>query len=219
MVHTERFFNGNARWRQRLAGVILMGLCAAGVKAQYYYGQPPVLEAAHGANTDYIDPGRFDENAVASLIFQMTNAERARHGLAPVAHHPAAAAAATQHSRDMAARSYFDHKSKGLIRRSNPAQRMAAHGYSPRTSAENIAMVPTFNSQIIQTSSDRTRTVTASDPNGYHRLAQFAMQEWMKSPGHRRNILNGQLTTLGVGAAVGYRGNVPYVYLTQDFGG
>lgn len=212
------FASGKNAPRRLLAG-LFVGMLGTAVQAQYYYGMPPAMEAAYAAPGDAIDPARFDEGALCGLILQLTNTERARHGLPPVTHHPAAAAAASQHSRDMAARSYFDHKSKGLLRRSSPAQRMASHGYSPRTSAENIAMLPIFNSQLVQTSSNRTRTVTAMDPNGYQRLAQYAMQEWMKSPGHRKNILNGQLTTLGVGAAVGYRGHAPYVYLTQDFGG
>lgn len=219
-----------SRFGRVSTGLIFVGVAgffASSAVGQMYYGTPPPMQAqyaqvAKGGQmpvADYIDPSHFDEAMLCSLIFNMTNAERARAGVGPLAQSRGAAAAATAHSRDMAQRGYFDHKSKGLIRRSNPSSRMAAYGYQPRMSAENIAMVPTFNNQIIQTSSDRSRRVMAADYNGYHRLAQYAMQEWMNSPGHRKNILNGQLTTMGVGVALGMRGNVPYVYLTQDFGG
>lgn len=184
----------------------------AGYAAQATYGY-----AQRGA--DIIDPGHFDEARLCGLIFDLTNAERARAGLRPLAQSRGAASAATQHSRDMASRGYFDHKSKGFFKRTNPSDRMATYGYQPRMSAENIAMIPTFNNQIIRTSSDRSRQVMAADYNSYDRLARYAMREWMNSPGHRKNIMNPQLSTLGVGVAVGMRKNVPYVYLTQDFGG
>jgi len=173
----------------------------------------------YGDNTAYINPTQFDEITFCQMILEMTNAERTRRGLSPVAPNSAAAAAATQHSRDMASRGYFDHKSKGILSRSNPTTRMAAYGYRPRLTAENIAMMPTFNNQLVQYNSDHTRSTVAVDYNTYGRLAQYTMQEWMNSPGHRVNILNPRLTTLGVGAAIGMRSNVPYVYVTQDFGG
>lgn len=188
---------------------------------QYQYHQHP--SGGHvtttGSQPDIIDPSNFNEAVLCRLIHDLTNQERASRGLPPLAPHSGASAAAAHHSRDMARRGYFDHKSKGILRSTSPQQRMASYGFQPRRSAENIAMIPTYNSQLIQTRSGGGKHATAIDPNGYTRLAQYAMQEWMRSPGHRKNILNPQLATMGVGAAVGTKNNVPYVYLTQNFGG
>lgn len=192
-----------------VAGLLMTGIFAAPAYAQQAFSQ--------GAN--YINPAQFDQTALCTMIFSMTNTQRAQAGLPPFSHQRALAGAAAQHSADMAKRDYFAHKSKGLLRRADPRDRMATYGYQPRMSAENIAMIPTINNQVIQTSSDGSRRVSGADYNTYERLAQYAMQQWMDSPGHRKNILSPQLTSMGVGVAIGFRGNVPYVYLTQDFGG
>lgn len=200
-----------------LSTIVLSFSTPGPVPAQVYH--PIAYQHQQAAPPDYIDPGSFNDTTLCQMIHDLTNAERTSRGLPPLSSHSGASAAAAHHSRDMAQRGYFDHKSKGLFRRTNPSQRMASYGFQPRMSAENIAMVPTFNSQIVQSTSGRSRQTVASDYNGYGRLAQYAMQEWMRSPGHRKNILNPQLTTMGVGVAIGMRGDVPYVYLTQNFGG
>ena len=47
------------------------------------------------------------------------------------------------------------------------------------------------------------------------KLAKDLVNGWMKSPGHRANILNAQLRYIGIGVAES--GN--NIYATQDFGG
>ena len=47
------------------------------------------------------------------------------------------------------------------------------------------------------------------------KLAKDLVDGWMKSPGHRANILNAQLRYIGVGVA--HSDN--YIYATQNFGG
>ena len=80
----------------------------------------------------------------------------------------------------MAAQGYFAHDSRDGR---DFTDRITAAGYdSP--GAENIAM---------------------GQPD-----AATVVQDWMESPGHRKNILDCSLTTIGVGLADGY--------WTQDFG-
>ncbi len=164
-----------------------------------------------------VDHRAFNAQLLSRLIFDLTNVERQKASMPQFKNNQYLASAAAAHSGDMASRSYFNHKSKGIFKRTDHSERIRATGYTPSMSAENIAMIPTFNSQrIVQ--SPYGNQVVDTDYNTYYRLASYAVQQWMESPGHRANILNRSLTDLGVGAAVGMQGNVPYVYLTQNFG-
>ncbi len=91
---------------------------------------------------------------------------------------------ARAHSADMAARDYFDHENPDGT---TPAARMLAAGYQ-RPALENIARG--------------------------QRRAEAVMYDWMNSPGHRRNILNPDVRTIGVGVHLGDGGP----WWTQHFG-
>lgn len=133
--------------------------------------------------------GSGDGDGVADLVIAVvaaTNAERARHGLAPFTADPRLHRAAQDHSGDMVRRGFFAHE--------NPdgAQvwhRAVAAGYGYRKVAENIA--------------------------AGQRTAADVVRGWMDSPGHRANILDAELTHIGVGHALGGSFGV---YWTQVFG-
>jgi stress response protein SCP2 len=130
-------------------------------------------------------PAEQPDGPLADVV-SATNAERARHGLGLLAADPRLAAAAQGHSEDMVRRAFFAHE--------NPdgAQvwdRAVAAGYPYRKVAENIA---------------------AGQPT-----AADVVRGWMDSPGHRANILDGELTQIGVGRAAG---GTYGVYWTQVFG-
>lgn len=119
-------------------------------------------------------------------VVTATNAERARHRLGLLSLDPRLARAAQRHSDDMVRRAFFAHE--------NPDgeqvwDRAVAAGYRYRKVAENIA--------------------------AGQRTAEEVVRGWMESPGHRANILDGELTQIGVGHALGgsYGG-----YWTQVFG-
>ncbi|MEU9890282.1 CAP domain-containing protein [Sphaerisporangium sp. NPDC051011] len=114
----------------------------------------------------------------------LTNEERTRKGCAPLRLDPRLARAARAHSRDMARGDYFGHTSPDGT---SPWDRMARAGYS-NSAAENIA-------------------------RGYE-TAEETVRSWMANSGHRRNILNCQIKTVGVGVAYG-SGDI---WWTQDFG-
>ncbi|MBP2370120.1 CAP domain-containing protein [Pseudonocardia parietis] len=113
-------------------------------------------------------------------VVALTNTERAQAGCPALTTDPRITAAAQAHSEDLAANDYFAHDSQDGR---DFADRITAAGYdSP--GAENIAMGQQDAASVVQ--------------------------DWMDSPGHRRNILNCSLTTIGVGLADGY--------WTQNFG-
>ncbi|MEV5546609.1 sigma-70 family RNA polymerase sigma factor [Streptomyces sp. NPDC052309] len=105
----------------------------------------------------------------AAQVLAVTNTERAKAGCAPVTLDDRLGRAAQLHSEDMSAHDYFSHTGRNG---SSFADRAEAQGY-PSPGAENIAQ-------------------------GQNSAASV-MQAWMDSPGHRANILNCSLKTLGVG--------------------
>jgi uncharacterized protein YkwD len=120
-------------------------------------------------------------------VIQLVNAQRAKAGCRALKVDLRLVRAAQAHSIDMARRRYFSHTSPDGR---TFADRIRAQGYTGSRIGENIAA-------------------------GYP-TASAVMTAWMKSPGHRANILNCRYTVIGVGSAIGG----PYgYYWTQDFGG
>lgn len=172
-----------------------------------------------GALDQAINPQEFDEAELAELTFDLTNRERRKAGLPAFRKNVTLFASAREHSVDMAQRGYFSHKSKGFFNRTNPMDRVEQAGMSAMRVAENIAMVPTYTGQTIMRYPGYSSQVVKTNYSSYRQVAETAVKEWMNSPGHRANILSPQLSSLGIGVAVGMKDNVPFVYFTQNFGG
>ena len=140
--------------------------------------------------------------SIEQQVLDLTNEQRQQNGCAiALVRSPQLEAAASAHSQDMALRDLFSHTGSDG---STMLSRIAATGYSYSQLAENVAA-------------------------GYA-SAEDTVAGWMKSPGHRANILNCNLRELGVGyyAQLDDQSNVvldngqvggPYrYYWTQDFG-
>jgi uncharacterized protein YkwD len=122
--------------------------------------------------------------ATESAVVRLTNKLRAEAGCSPLRVDTDLHDAARDHSEDMALRDYFSHISPGG---DSFVDRILAAGYQD-PGAENIA-------------------------RGYQ-TADEVMDGWMKSSGHRANILNCELHAIGVGVHFGPGGP----WWTQDFG-
>lgn len=118
-------------------------------------------------------------------VIALTNQERQRQGLPALTVHPALTAAAQAHAEDMASHNYFNHTDR---QGHSPGDRAKAQGY-PVDTGENIFFGP--------------------------QTAAHAVQGWMESEGHRRNILNAGYRAIGVGYASGKNGRP---YWVQVFG-
>jgi uncharacterized protein YkwD len=121
-------------------------------------------------------------------ILRQTNLARVANKCAPLKMDTHLLAAARLHSADMAQNDYFSHTS---LDGKGPDARMKAAGYDISGGwAENIAEgYPTPNA---------------------------VMSAWLGSPGHKQNIVNCAMKSIGVGIAAGANGAL---YWTQDFGG
>ena len=140
----------------------------------------------------WVDP-RIDLEYLALRVLAEANEVRMRAGARPLVMDPALRRAARRYSRELAQRGEIEHVSPTPGRRTF-RQRIAAEGGEARVAGENLARL--------------TASVEA--------LPRRAVQAWMKSPGHRRNLLDPIFTRTGIGVMLGPDGiwYVVQVYAT-----
>jgi uncharacterized protein YkwD len=107
-------------------------------------------------------------------LINLINAERISQGRPPLSISPLLMQVAEAHSQDMIDRNFFDHTNPDGL---DPGDRLDNAGYHWMTWAENIGAGQT--------------------------TAQEMFDVWMNSSGHRANILNGDVTEIGIGYATG----------------
>ena len=150
---------------------------------------------------------------LAQRIHAHINAERAKQGLSALAWDKALSGIAAGHSRDMAKRKYLAHDSpegQGF------PQRYRQAGYTCRIrigrtiygGAENIALNHLYNSVTT------VNGIAYYDWNSSEKIARKATEGWMKSPGHRKNILTPHWNREGIGVEIAPGDKV---YITQNF--
>ena len=103
-------------------------------------------------------------------VLELTNIERINRGISPLAWSTSLGAAARLHSEDMAENSFMSHMGSD---NSSPVDRMERAGFIFMRAAENVAFGQRTPEQVVSA--------------------------WMGSDGHRQNILDPNLTELGVG--------------------
>ncbi|WP_059351872.1 cell wall-binding repeat-containing protein [Bacillus coahuilensis] len=118
-------------------------------------------------------------------ILDITNAFRVAQGFQPLKDSEKATSSSRKHSEDMATQDYFSHTN---LDGKSPFDRMREEGISYRSAGENIAQGQRTPSDVVEA--------------------------WMRSSGHRNNILNGTYTYLGNGVAFH---STKWVYYTQNF--
>ena len=146
-----------------------------------------VLVLASGCTTP-ASPSEMPAPAAGSgltgSIVDLTNAERRDAGMAALRASSALMQAAQIHAEQMARTGQMSHEIPG-VRYPTPSDRLAAVGYRWGSFGENIAMGQTS--------------------------AAAVMDSWMRSSGHRANILNSRFREIGVGVARDSAGRPYYV--------
>jgi uncharacterized protein YkwD len=126
-------------------------------------------------------PGRADvvlrssaiiRDALEDQIFAATNAARAQHGLSPLARNTALDIAARNHSIDMAVNNFVGHDSS-----------------DGRNLVDRFAEVGVLG--VAENALGHSTNATG----------QAVVAAWMRSPGHRANILTPNFTEIGIGVA------------------
>ena len=136
-------------------------------------------------------PAAGDE--VAWLIIDLTNEFRVEHGRNKVAANARLTEAARYFAGYIAKTGRFSHDADGMV----PATRAQKHGYEYCIVSENLAY----------------REV--SGPAPARELAQGLVEGWKKSPGHRKNMLDPDVTDIGAAVARNQKGAY---YAAQMFG-
>ena len=138
--------------------------------------------AANNESTAAASEARLNTTALTAEIVRLTNVARQEQGLSALQASPSLAAAAQKHAEDMASNRFLEHEGSDG---SNVGQRVQRESYEWSKVAENVA----YN----------------------QRGAADVMEGWLNSPPHRRNILNGDVTEIGVGYALTDSGEPYYV--------
>ena len=126
-------------------------------------------------------------------VIALHNAVRTARGLKPLCADPRLTRAARSHSREMIEKDYFSHSS---YNGETVEGRLDRFGYHRSAYAENIA----------------GGSGSLGKPGSIFR-------QWMDSPPHRSNILDGRFRPVGVGAYTGiFKGTRDYTMYTVDFG-
>ncbi|SEB09722.1 uncharacterized protein, YkwD family [Thalassobacillus cyri] len=111
-----------------------------------------------------------DINDIQRQVVELTNQERKKNGLKPLKIDQEVTEVAQEKSEDMSENDYFSHNSPTY---GSPFDMMKDFGVDYTRAAENIA--------------------------AGQQTPESVVDGWMNSAGHRKNILNGQLTHIGVG--------------------
>jgi uncharacterized protein YkwD len=147
-------------------------------------------------------------------ILDLINDRRTESKLRPLHADDRLTLIARAHSEDMVRRGFFDHiNAQG----EDPTARGKRAGYECRKAldkysfreglAENLSEVP--RASRVRISGDQK----TYDWNTAEDIGRQAVDGWMKSPGHRRNILDGNYSDSGIGVAVSSND----IYITQLF--
>ena len=167
-------------------------------KKQYYEKYSHVNFSKLEEINQTINLNKIDYPLLHATIFFLTNEERAKRKKEITSWNKNLEIAAFNHSKMMAELKFFSHNSK-IKKRKEPEDRAKIAGITNPFIAENIAKTP-FNSQ-----------------DTYLSLSKKIVTQWMKSPGHKSNILSKEAIELGVGVFIIKEREVNYVYSTQNF--
>jgi uncharacterized protein YkwD len=186
----------------RVLLVILIVLAAGGTASARVLDRP--VSARPGlAEWSKEAPGAIQINSVGELeqdVISLINRQRSSHGLAPLRVNPQLAAAARIHSMSMARRGFFSHQSPG-----GAAFGRRMRTYYPALGGRSWAV----GENLMWASPDIS--------------ARETVTMWLKSPGHRRNLLGPRWRDVGISAvhalaAPGVYEGLDVTIVTADFG-
>nr|WP_226677459.1 CAP domain-containing protein [Rossellomorea aquimaris] len=162
------------------------------ISRMFHMGLSELIEAnPQVRHPDIIFPGQAiniptaSKGSIEGRVTTLINQERKKNGLSPLQTDRHLSMVAKYKSRDMRDTGYFSHRSPTY---GSPDDMLKSFHISYRQAAENIAAGQASYEEV--------------------------MKEWMDSPVHRKNILNGSYTHVGVGYA---EGGAYGTYWTQLF--
>ena len=182
-------------------------------------------EVSKKAASTIVPAGKINQGLLDQAVRAEVNYHRCRAGLSKVrSAGNGLGNQALKHSTWMARTQQLTHKST-VPGHSTLKQRVKKAGVKFRTGSENIGMVHRYQIdnrrfKILNSSSCQFATFEgkALPAHSYASLARHAVNLWMESPGHRKNILDRRVTK--VSTAVAFDPKAQYCgrfWLTQNF--
>jgi uncharacterized protein YkwD len=129
-----------------------------------------------------------DLRSLEQQVYQKVNEARGKNQAPHLSWNEEVASEARRHAKNIVERRFFAHEDP---KRGELSSRLDASGIDWNRCAENLYQ-----------------------ENGFENPAEEAVQSWLKSPSHRKNMLDSGLAETGIGAAVGRDGTI---YIVQIF--
>jgi uncharacterized protein YkwD len=177
--------------------------------SSYFQVSPAEFSQKPEAN-ESLGPETLDADLLAASIFHETNLRRQRHQLAPLEFLPEAREAAGMQSRLMAEENEVRHENPGQEGMETLTGRLQLAGLKPSFAAENVAsafMLQYKSGEPFFRRRENGELILSRQPDGppipphtYLSFAEALLDQWMKSPGHRKNVLQEKARFLGTAA-------------------
>jgi len=176
-----------------------------------------------------LNPRRLDRKLLEKALVDVTNRVRERYRLDACRYYVKLKNAARGHSEDMVRHDFFSHVSPVPARRQLVDRiQLAGVARANTVVGENIGVdyylkiadVPYYktyrNGQVVYISHETDEVIGYQS---YREFSESMVDKWMRSPGHRENILNGDFDRIGIGVASGKYNGFDAIYVTQNFMG
>jgi len=194
---------------------LLYAMILTGLFALVTFTDPAVegRERHAGSGRSEIQSPEIEIAELEKKVHDLINRERKKKGLSTLAWNDSLNRIARRYSRDMSERGFFSHNDpEGRCF----MDRYKDHGFDCRLrignttclGAENIAQDNLYKSVLYRNG------VPSYDWNTVEEIAASVVKGWMKSKGHRENILTPYFKRQGIGIAISEDGRV---YVTEDF--
>jgi uncharacterized protein YkwD len=161
-----------------------------------FFAAAPAASAAGACDGSRASVSTVSKRVLVRATLCLLNAERARRHLRPLRLNSELSAAARGHSRAMVDKGFFSHTSPDGT---TFVDRIRRSGYLDGARAWNIGENIAYGSGRLST----PRAIAGA---------------WMRSPGHRANILSSSYRSIGIGIASGTPGGDAGGTYTTDFG-
>jgi len=157
-----------------------------------------------------------EPSALEARIHELINVQRNQNGLSTLAYDSFLASIARGHSWDMVVRNFFEHENPDGL---NARARGEAAGYPCKKDygtyyteglSENLYQGYRYNNYWTAPNG----TIVKYEWNSLEQVAEQAVNGWMNSEGHRRNIVDTHFTQEGIGVAFS---TDEKIYVTENF--
>jgi len=210
---THNVVSRQAQRSLSLGKVLTVGACLVIILA----GLSPTGAGITGLNVSFnTSPGAdepesnqgLNETLVERLIWRYTNEKRAQNGLSNVTYSKELTAPARRHSANMAEHDYVGHTEPNGETAQERYQAYCDYDGSGYVHGENV-FGAWYERRMESWKEDRTVYLTTESE-----VAQYLVNGWMRSEGHRENILHSSWNSMAAGIHVTNEGRV---YATQVF--